>query len=72
MIAISSEDELVKIGKTEYTIIARIKSKLDKCNRIFKETPVSHREYDALLESYAEEIYDMCRKFYDAERRVSG
>ncbi len=72
MFAISSEDGIIKIGKAEYTVIARIKSKLDRFNRIFKEPQVNGREYDMLLECYAQDIYEMCRKFYESNvRRVS-
>ncbi len=72
MFAISSEDGIIKIGKADYTIIARIKSKLDRFNRIFKEPQVNSREYDMLLECYAQDIYEMCKKFYESNvRRVS-
>ncbi len=72
MFAISSEgDFITKIGMTEYSIIAKIKNKLYRLNTIVQKTNCSEREYDMLLQSYAEEIYQVCKKFYDSERRVS-
>ncbi len=72
MFVISSEgDFITKIGMTEYSIIAKIKNKLYRLNTIVQKTTCSEREYDMLLESYAKDIHEMCKKFYDAGRRVS-
>ncbi len=53
-------------------LIYNVKSKLDRFNLLVQGAPRDHKEYDMLLEAYAEDIYEMCRKFYQSERRVSG
>ncbi len=70
MFAISSEgDFITKIGMTEYSIIAKIKNKLYRLNSIVQKTTCSEREYDMLLESYAKDIHDMCKKFYECNAK---
>ncbi len=57
----------------EYNLLINsIKGKLHRFNIIVEDAPIDNREYDMLLESYAEDIYEMCRKFYEADAGRTG
>ena len=61
------DEDLLDDVMTGYDmLIYNIKSKLDRFNVLVQGAPRDHK-YDMLLEAYAEDIYGMCRKFYDAE-----
>ncbi len=51
----------------EYNLLINsIKGKLHRLSIIVEDAPIDNREYDMLLEAYAEDIYGMCRKFYES------
>ena len=58
---------------TEYDMLLyRIKRKLDQFNVIVQGVPKEEREYEEFLDCYAQDIYEMCKKFYETNvRRVS-
>ncbi len=67
------DEELLADAMTGHDIlIYNIKSKLDRFNILVQSVHRENKDYQRLLECYAEDFYQMCRKFYDAERRVSG
>ncbi|MEM2760076.1 MAG: hypothetical protein QXU32_09170 [Nitrososphaerales archaeon] len=53
-------------------LIYSIKGNIDRFNKIFRAVNEDGRDYDMLLECYAEDIYEMCRKFYEANAGKAG
>ena len=66
---VRDEDLFTDVVTAYDILIYNIKGKLDRFNVLVQGVPKDHKEYDMLLEAYAEDIYGLCRKFYESNAR---